>query len=122
MPVQTQKTSVLRPGRGNALYCRINVWPFVGVMIALLILFLPWESTHRKIKAIELPRVRHAREVPWALREDAMKISIQHDGRFFFGNAAAEFADLSGLIKQGVRSEPRPEFILRLIRELDMAK
>jgi len=31
---------------------------------------------------------------------------------FFSGSAAAEFADLSGLIKQGVRSEPRPEFIL----------
>lgn len=72
--------------RRSTYYSNINVWPFVGISIVVLVTFLT--SAHPLHQYLWLPvdleRSEYAVPQRSALREDALRISITRDGQVFF--------------------------------------
>lgn len=91
--------------RRSSFYPHINVWPFVGVMVALLSLFLARATPlHQGLWAgVDLPAALHVSSEPRALREDAIRIAVTSDGTVYFGNSRVNPEDLTGLIRQSVK-------------------
>ena len=88
----------------NSLYCRIDVWGFVSVMLALLFLLMPNGYHDLPRYSVDLAETRHAIPMPGAAREDAMRISITRDGKFFFRNHQVALDDLPDEIRDGLRN------------------
>jgi len=91
--------------RRSSFYSSINLWPFVGVMIVLLVVFMTNTiPLHRHIwAAVDLPRSLHATAQPHALREDAMRVSISRDGRVFFRDLRVLPEALPDLVHDALR-------------------
>jgi biopolymer transport protein ExbD len=90
--------------RRSVFYSGINVWPFVGVMITLLFMFMIQTKPflYRRWPG-DLPKALSARPQPLAVREDAMRISIMRDGRMFYLDEFTSAKDLPGLLLQSMR-------------------
>jgi biopolymer transport protein TolR len=98
--------AALKRRNQNELLCRIDLWGFVSVMLALVILFmfgLPSAPDLPK-NTVDLVVVRHATRMPGARREDAMHINIQRDGGVFFGYQGVSPNGLPALIRDGIRN------------------
>lgn len=82
------------------------MWSFVGVMMALLIMFmsLPSGTQH---KSVDLVMARFAVAQPNAPREDVIKITLTRDGRVFFGYIQVHSDEIAEIIEsnQGRRRE-----------------
>jgi biopolymer transport protein ExbD len=91
--------------RRPTFYSFINFWPFAGVMVVLLFMFLAdLPPIHHNLwYAGDLPTSVYARSQPLALREDAMRIYIRRDGSVFFGNTLVAADDLPGLIHNALQ-------------------
>jgi len=62
----------------------MNLWPFVAVLLALLITFMVgFGPIHRDIP-VDLPGSFYATAQPKALAEDAIKVNVTRDGRVYF--------------------------------------
>jgi biopolymer transport protein ExbD len=92
--------------RKNELLCRIDMWGFVSVMLAIFVwtrLGLPYppyaygSSTDRAIAV-------HSSPQPGALKEDAMFISVTVDGNGLFRDHRVRGEDLANEIREGVRN------------------
>jgi len=105
-PNGRETTSVVfeRAKEKNSLYCRIDVWGFVSVMLALLFLLMPNGYHDLPRYSVDLAETRHAIPMPGAAREDAMRISITRDGKLFFRDHGVMPADLPNEISEGVRN------------------
>ena len=92
--------------RRSVIYPTINVWPFVAVMIALLVIFMTNTTPfHYHLWApVDLPSSVYAAAQPSALREDAMRISIRRDGEIYFRNSRIAPEELPRLIQDAVRA------------------
>lgn len=78
--------------------------PFLGVFSALLFMFMCIApSDHGGRSPVNLPRVQSATLQPGALREDAIRIVVTRDGRFYFDSAAAQPGELPNLIHTALR-------------------
>lgn len=93
--------------RRSTYYATLNLWPFVGVMMALVFIFIP-HSPHTQNppfwKAVDVPRVAHPTAQPDARREDAVWVSITRDGNLFVGKAQVQRADLALWIRGALRA------------------
>jgi biopolymer transport protein ExbD len=96
-----QRIAKRRPNFHSA----INFWPFAGVMVALLFVFLSEASPfHRHLwYPVDLSTSVYASSQRKALREDALRISIARDGKVFFGNMRIVPEDLPGLIHDALQ-------------------
>src|SRR3989475_11275628 len=85
------KLSALR--RKDELFCRIDMWGFVSIMLALLFMFLPITTDTRSV-SVDRPPAYHSTSMPGALREDTMQISVTRDGNVYFRNDRIMLQDL----------------------------
>jgi biopolymer transport protein ExbD len=91
--------------RQNKFLSELNLWPFAGVVITLLITFMVVTGgTNVCTRSIgpDLAVVNHAALLRLANREDAMRLSVTRDGRFFFLDYRVEPEDLAGRIREAV--------------------
>jgi biopolymer transport protein ExbD len=103
MPARPQfKLSALN--RKNELLCRIDMWGFVSVMLALLFLLMPWTVVDGNAAAADLVSVRHSTRMPGALKEDALKVVVTRDGTIYFREHRIALEDLPNEIREGLRS------------------
>jgi biopolymer transport protein ExbD len=103
MPARSQfKLSALN--RKNELLCRIDMWGFVSVMLALLFLLMPWTVVDGNAAAADLVSVRHSTRMPGALKEDALKVVVTRDGTIYFREHRIALEDLPNEIREGLRS------------------
>lgn len=76
--------------------------PFLGVFLVLLFIFMcitpPFHDS-----TVNLPNAQGATMQPGAVREDAIRIVVTRDGRFFFDTAEAEPGELPNLIRKALR-------------------
>jgi biopolymer transport protein ExbD len=73
--------------RRSALYSSMNMWPFIGVMVALLFMFMTGPMPiHVRSVLVDLPITVNATAQPKAVREDAIRIIVMRDGKVFFRN------------------------------------
>jgi biopolymer transport protein ExbD len=95
------KLSALK--RKSELLCRIDMWGFVSIMLALLFLLMPWTVVDRKGPAADLVGARHSTRMPGALKEDALQVMVTRDGQVFFRDLHVMCEDLPDEIREGVR-------------------
>jgi len=88
--------------RKPSIYPAIDLMPFVGVFLVLLIMFMCFPTSHHGL-SVDLPSARSAKSQPGAVREDAIRIAVARDGRCFFRLTTAEPRDLADLIRTAIR-------------------
>lgn len=87
--------------KSTGLYCRIDVTALASVILALLAMFLfpAMVITHSRIGA-ELPKANRPNAMAGALKEDALLVVVQRDGRIFFGSKEILAEHLPAEIRQ----------------------
>lgn len=88
--------------RRPQFYSYLNLWPFVGVLLALFIMFLMGGPPIHGDITLDLPNVFHATAQPHARAEDAMKVYVTRDGRVYFRNTKVQAKSLPILIRGAV--------------------
>ena len=80
------------------------MWPFVAVMVALLMLFMSRTRPHqyRQIPA-DIPKSTSATAQPGARREDAIEIFMTRDGAVYFRHNQILLHDLAPAVQTAVR-------------------
>jgi biopolymer transport protein ExbD len=81
----------------------MNLWPFVGILIALLCMFLVNTSPISRNVGVDRARSLHASLQPGALREDAMQVWVSRDGMPFFRHYAVTPEQLVDRIRGALR-------------------
>lgn len=90
--------------RTSAFYTDIDLLPFVGVMLVLLIIFMTTTPPlHFCLWCVDVPESLHAVPQPRALREDAMRVSVTRDGKFYFRDSPMAPEELPGLVRGALR-------------------
>jgi len=98
--------------RPNQLICSINVAGFVGVMLALLYLLMPWRADEYRGPAVDLAKVSAPVPMRAADREDAMIVAITRDDHIFFRTDNVRIDELPGKIRESVsRGSERKVYI-----------
>lgn len=80
------------------------MWGFVSVMLVLLFMFVPTSTDTPRQIPVDLPTAYHSTPMPGAIREDAMQVIVERDGRVFFGNHQIVVQDLVEEIHSGIRN------------------
>jgi len=90
--------------RANEYYCRIDASPLGAVIVVLAAMSaVLGQAPGNNGYGPQLPKSDHASSLPGALREDALRVAITRDGRYFFGVSQISVADLAGRVREGVR-------------------
>ena len=90
--------------RKPLFYSYLNLWPFVGVLLVLLMMFLMGVMPiYPPSIPVDLPSSFHATAQPKARAEDAMKVYVTRDGRVYFRNTGLQVKELPILIRNAVQ-------------------
>ena len=87
--------------RRSLFYSNLNLWPFVGVLLSLLVMFMGAPVGHG-FAPVDLPSSFHATAQPKARAEDAMKVYVTRDGRVYFRTQQVQSKSLPILIRSSV--------------------
>ena len=77
----------------------INVTPMVDVMLVLLIIFMVITPMLQKGTSVDMVKTDNPTAMPDADKEDALLVSITHDGRLYFGTDQVTAEKLTDLVK-----------------------
>jgi len=108
-----------RQSRSAKFICTIDVTGFAGVMFALVAMFLlpaavvndsPRDAGH---VALDLAKVSNSTDMRGALREDALLVAVQRDGRIWFDRSQIAPENLSTAIRDRVRHGAEPKVYIR---------
>jgi biopolymer transport protein ExbD len=97
--------SVMR--RRDRLFCQIDLYPLVGTVLLLLIIFMVGQPTphhHSIFNYVDLPQSTKSTPMPGALKEDALRVFLTRDGSIYFGNSRTAPDDLSRSLREGLRN------------------
>jgi biopolymer transport protein TolR len=91
--------------RSNHLICHIDVSAFLAVMFALVFLFMSPIQLYIDMPrgTVDAAKVRNPRLMRAALKEDALIVAVQRDGRVFMGVDALSAQDLPSRIHEGIK-------------------
>ena len=87
--------------RQSAFRFSLNLWPFVGILLALLMTFMVSTSPHHGL-AVDLPTSMYALPQRYALREDAIRLSVAKDGVIYFGGRRVVPEEVAPAIRRAV--------------------
>ncbi len=84
----------------NEPICRIDVTGFLSIMVVLLSLFWAPEASRADLPfaGADLPTAAHSVFLRDAHREDAMFVTVQRDGKIFFGYEQVSSVELTDKI------------------------
>jgi biopolymer transport protein ExbD len=88
----------------------INVTPLVDVMLVLLVIFIITAPLLAYAIRLDLPDVKAA---PVASRSEAIKISIDAEGRVFWNADLVDVRDLAARLAAAAAKQPQPDLHLR---------
>jgi biopolymer transport protein TolR len=98
------KAAALRAAkRRPSVYPVIDLMPFLGVFLVLLLLFMCYVRPFHGDSPVDLPKARSATLQPGAVRDDAIRIAVTRDGKRYFGLTKAEPGELPNLIRTALR-------------------
>jgi biopolymer transport protein ExbD len=98
--------------RRNEYICRIDMSPLLAVLISLWLVLMQATPYPHSLANVDLPQRLHAESLPAALREDAMRLVVSRDGRYFFGREQVSLDELAARIRAGVRDGAEPKVYL----------
>jgi biopolymer transport protein ExbD len=88
----------------------INVTPMVDVMLVLLVIFIITAPLFTHAIKLDLPSAQSA---PAPEKPETISISINGEGKIFWGNDAIEQGDMSIKLAAAAQKKPQPELQLR---------
>lgn len=88
----------------------INVTPMVDVMLVLLVIFIITAPLFTHAIKLDLPSAQSA---PAPEKPETISISINGEGKIFWGNDAIEQGDMSIRLAAAAQKKPQPELQLR---------
>ena len=111
-PSQLAEQRIAR--RRSTYYATLNLWPFVSVMLALLIPYITI-TPHRSLfgKPVDLARTQHATPQPDALREDAVIVSLTRDGSIFLRHIQLQLVDVRPQVEAALRTTDMKKVFVR---------
>jgi len=77
----------------------INVTPMVDVMLVLLIIFMVITPMLQKGTSVNMVKTDNPTAMPDADKEDALLVSITHDGKLYFGSDQVSAEKLTDIVK-----------------------
>jgi len=91
---------------GAKINSDINVTPMVDVMLVLLIIFMVVTPMLQKGVSVDMAQVNNPEQMPDADKEDALLVSITHDGTVFFGSDKISVDNLTTKVKDRLANRP----------------
>jgi biopolymer transport protein ExbD len=90
--------------RGNRYWVDLNLWPFVGVLLVLLVIMMlyPGRGTHGL--GTDLAVVSHPVSLWFAAREDAIRIAVTRDDNFYLGNSKVTITEIPQKIRESAKN------------------
>lgn len=88
----------------------INVTPMVDVMLVLLVIFIITAPLFTHAIKLDLPSAQSA---PAPEKPETISISINGEGKIFWGNDAIEQRDMGIRLAAAAQKKPQPELQLR---------
>src|SRR5215470_6939278 len=99
---------------GAKVNSNINVTPMVDVMLVLLIIFMVVTPMLQHGPPIELARAENPAAMPDADKEDALLVSVNREGKVFFGNdQVPNPADLTEKIRDRIATRADKKVYVR---------
>jgi biopolymer transport protein TolR len=103
MKIATRRWRATGIRRPNEYYCRIDASALGAVIVVLAMAAVLVQAPRSHGYGPQLPKSDHANSLPGALRDDALRVAISRDGRYFFGVSQISVAELAGRVREGVR-------------------
>jgi biopolymer transport protein ExbD len=72
--------------RRPAFFCRIELIPLLGILIALLVIFMANPPPPHHGNYVDMVKSSHSVYQHRAIRDDAMRVVITRDGTLYLGN------------------------------------
>jgi len=85
--------------RRPALFCRIELIPLLGILIALLVIFMVNPPPPHHGNYVDMVKSSHSVYQHLAIRDDAMRVVIARDGVVYFGNMRINADELPDQIR-----------------------
>jgi biopolymer transport protein ExbD len=82
-------------GDRGAVNADINVTPMADVMLVMLIIFMVVTPMLQKGAPVELPKTKNPLDMSDADKDDAIRVGIARDGKFYLGTERIVVDDLS---------------------------
>jgi biopolymer transport protein ExbD len=90
--------------RRSRYYSGVHVSAFAGVMVVILFLFLTHTTDRRDLlSAVDLPKAQYTQLEPGALREDAITVTVERDGKVLFRVVQSSSEELPTLIRGAMK-------------------
>jgi biopolymer transport protein TolR len=88
--------------RRSGYICRIDMSPLAGIFVALWLVVAPVGVIDFGFVAVDLPERLHAGFLTEAGREDALRVSVSRDGRYFVGYREISLGELADRVREAV--------------------
>jgi len=85
-------------GERGAVNADINVTPMADVMLVMLIIFMVVTPMLQKGAPVDLPKTRNPLDMADADKDDAIRVGIARDGKFYLGQERINIDDLPGKV------------------------
>jgi biopolymer transport protein TolR len=92
--------------RQSNYYCWMDHSALLAVSLVILVAFMlnPQIVEGRHRGGADLAKSAHSRLMPFAIREDALRMAVSRDGRVYFGSFGTSYGQLSAQLRNGVRA------------------
>jgi biopolymer transport protein ExbD/biopolymer transport protein TolR len=98
--------ALAKRNEGAKVSSEINVTPMVDVMLVLLIIFMVVTPMLQKGVSVDMAQVNNPEQMPDADKEDALLVSITHNGQVFFGTDEISIDNLTTKVKDRLANRP----------------
>ena len=87
-------------GERGAVNAEINVTPMADVMLVMLIIFMVVTPMLQKGAPVDLPKTKNPLDMNEADKDDAIRVGIARDGKFYLGTERIVVDDLAGKVTE----------------------
>ena len=92
-------------GERGAVNAEINVTPMADVMLVMLIIFMVVTPMLQKGAPVDLPKTKNPLDMADADKDDAIRVGISRDGKFYLGQDRIVIDDLAGKVTEMLRDK-----------------
>ena len=92
-------------GDRGSINSDINVTPMADVMLVMLIIFMVVTPMLQKGAPVDLPKTKNPLDMADADKDDAIRVGISRDGKFYLGQDRIVIDDLAGKVTEMLRDK-----------------
>jgi len=92
-------------GERGSVNAEINVTPMADVMLVMLIIFMVVTPMLQKGAPVDLPKTKNPLDMADADKDDAIRVGISRDGKFYLGQDRIVIDDLAGKVTEMLRDK-----------------